>query len=186
MNIYVDLAIILFMILSIIGMLYYLLHGNLVMKPPEVQFSYANLRGTVKKMVDEHAAVDVRGLGLSKQDMQKQEQQRREEMRCLRTCCSGDLGAKEVVKEKIKMYLLRQGINEETILYAIPFHRPSKMSGRELTESLIYINDKGNDIGFITLYDLCKSRIEKFDQEGNRYYEISEADRITAVQKELI
>ena len=140
-NVYTDLAVIVLIMLGMgIGM-YYLLHGNLSVSPPEVRFSYANLREEVRRMMDEHTGADVRGMGLSQKDLRNQEEQRREEMRCLRTCCSGDFGAKEVVKEKIRTYLLRKGVNEQTILYAVPFHRPENMSGRELAESMIYVKD---------------------------------------------
>ena len=175
-SVYTDLAVIVLIIVCIGIGIYYLLHGHVLVSPPEVQFSYANLRQEVKRMMDEHTSADMRGMGLSKQDLRKQEEQRREEMRCLRTCCSGDFGAKEVVKEKIRTYLLRKGVNEQTILYAIPFHRPEKMSGRELAESMISVQDKGEDTGFLALYDLCKSYIEKRDIAGKRYYEISEED----------
>ena len=125
-SVYTDLAVIVLIIVCIGIGIYYLLHGQVLVSPPEVRFSYANLREDVKRMMDEHTSADMRGMGLSKQDLQKQEEQRREEMRCLRTCCSGDFGAKEVVKEKIRTYLLRKGVNEQTILYAIPFHKPEK------------------------------------------------------------
>ena len=176
MSIYVDVALI-FLIIVFLGIVvYYLLHGHVSASPPEVRFSYANLREEVRRMMDEHTAVDIRGMGLSKEDLRNQEEQRREEMRCLRTCCSGDFGAKEVVKEKIRTYLLRKGVNEQTILYAVPFHKPEKMSGRALAESIIYVNDKGEDKGFIALYDLCKDYIEKRDSARKRYYEISLED----------
>ena len=175
-SVYTDLAVIVLISVCIGVGIYYLLHGQILVSPPEVQFSYANLREDVKRMMDEHTSADMRGMGLSKQDLRKQEEQRREEMRCLRTCCSGDFGAKEVVKEKIRTYLLRKGVNEQTILYAIPFHRPEKMSGRELAESLILAHDEGEDKGFLVLYDLCKAYIEKKDHARKRYYEISEED----------
>ena len=175
-SVYTDLAVIVLIIVCIGIGIYYLLHGHVLVSPPEVQFSYANLRQEIKRMMDEHTSADMRGMGLSKQDLQKQEEQRREEMRCLRTCCSGDFGAKEVVKEKIRTYLLRKGVNEQTILYAIPFHRPEKMSGRELAESMISVQDKGEDTGFIALCDFCKAYIEKRDHARKRYYEISEED----------
>lgn len=175
-SVYTDLAVIVLIIVCIGIGIYYLLHGQVSVSPPEVRFSYANLREDVKQMMDEHTSADMRGMGLSKQDLRKQEEQRREEMRCLRTCCSGDFGAKEVVKEKIRTYLLRKGVNEQTILYAIPFHRPEKMSGRELAESLISVHDEGEDKGFLVLYDLCKAYLEKRDTARKRYYEISEED----------
>ena len=100
---YTDLAVIVLIIVCIGIGIYYLLHGQILVSPPEVRFAYANLREEVRRMMDEHTGADVRGMGLSKQDLRKQEEQMREEMRCLRTCCSGDFGAKEVVKEKIKL-----------------------------------------------------------------------------------
>ena len=88
---YTDLAVIVLIIVCIGIGIYYLLHGQILVSPPEVRFAYANLREEVRRMMDEHTGADVRGMGLSKQDLRKQEEQRREEMRCLRTCCSGDL-----------------------------------------------------------------------------------------------
>ena len=65
MSMYADLSVIILIIVCIGIGIYYLLYGQILVSPPEVRYSYANLREDVKRMIDEHASADMRGMGLS-------------------------------------------------------------------------------------------------------------------------
>lgn len=91
----------------------------------------------------------------------------------IRTCCSGNAGSREAVKEIIRTYLSRElGLNETKILLAVPFCEPDKMTAMQLAESMIYLLDKeSDDRGF---QKLCEAYHWGEEREDGNF--VSEAD----------
>ena len=105
-------------------------------------------------------------IGLSEELRRNQEEHRRVVSASIRTCCAGNYGAKETVKEIIKDYLLDElYLNKNSIHSLISFDNPERMSAWELSETMIYYMDKQEEEkGFGLLceaYQLGCRQIEK-------------------------
>ena len=114
--------------------------------------SYHDLLLDVKQMLNDYTSINVFGMGLTEQAVLKQETQRRNISHAIRTCCSGNSGSRSIVKDLIYGYLGSLELNETTIEYIIPFQQPSKMSARQQLETMIYMRDKNDEIGFLELH----------------------------------
>lgn len=177
MSLLINIIIIVLTIFVLIGIGYYFVTREAVVETAEERFSYDSLKQDVKDMVNNYIGVSISGLGLTKQAARNQEEQRRNVARCVRSCCGGNAGAREVVQDIIRNHLTRdKGINEDNILHAIPFNRPKDMTGRQLAECMILHFDGGNDIGFKVLMDEYQLCAPKYDANGSIYYEITEED----------
>lgn len=164
-------------IIFLIALLYFLFKREVNTESVEVRFSYDSLKADAKNYVNNYIGVSINGLGLTKQAIRNQEEQRRNVARCVRSCCGGNAGAREVVQDIIRNYLTRdRGITEENIVHAIPFNRPKDMSGRVLSTCLIQHFDNGEDIGFKVLLDEYQLCVPKKDESGDVYYDITEED----------
>lgn len=143
----------------------------------EKPITYEALCLEVKQHINQYIGMNVLGLGLSRQVMCNQEEQRRIIAKGIRSCCGGDAGARETVKEMIRSYLSKEkGINAKTIGLVIPFHRSEHMTERQLAESMIYFLDREGDTGFLRLqerFGLCDA---KQDENGNEVYEITKEE----------
>ena len=164
-------------IVCLIGFVYYFVTREVEKETVEERFSYNSLKNDVKSMVNNYIGVSISGFGLTKQAVRNQEEQRRNVARCVRSCCGGNAGAREVVQDIIRNFLTRdKGINEDNILHAIPFNRPNDMTARQLAESLLLHFDDGEDKGFRVLLDEYGLCVAKYDENGNAYYDIGEED----------
>ncbi len=84
-----------------------------------------------------------------------QEEYRKTVSKSLRTCCSGNKGAKETVKVIIREHLLHtMGISEGMVEQMIHFHHPEQMTGWYQLETLLYVLGKEQeDMGFSEICD---------------------------------
>ncbi len=74
---------------------------------------------------------------------QHQEEQQRTIAAGIRNCCSGNYGARELIRTLVKSFLLKELATEEKQRHMlIPFHIPEKMSARQQMETLIYWFDR--------------------------------------------
>lgn len=107
-------------------------------------------------MLNEYTEISWMDIGLEEEIRKNQEEHRREISSSIRTCCSGNYGAKETVKELIRSFLteeLQFGRND--ILRLVPFDAPQQMTAWQQLETMIYYLDKEEeDKGF---YKLCKA-----------------------------
>ena len=138
--------------------------------------SYHDLLLDIKQMLNDYTSINVFGMGLTEQAVLKQETQRRNISHAIRTCCSGNSGSRSIVKDLIYGYLGSLELNETTIEYIIPFQQPSKMSARQQLETMIYMRDKNDEIGFLELHKTYNFIRATYDMRGNARYEVSEAD----------
>ena len=71
---------------------------------------------------------------------------------CIRTCCSGDSGAREVVKELIFKFCQEVFPERQDYLELVPFHRPETMTAWQQMEAMIFFLDmKRENQGFFLL-----------------------------------
>ena len=121
----------------------------------KIKFSYQSLCDNTKKQINDIVGTSVAGMGLSKKEAYNQEQQQIAISSYIRTCCSGDSGSREAMKELIRSILIwNLGVNEKTILYAIPFNATHRMTARQMFESMLYkLDEKNRDSGFKHLCD---------------------------------
>lgn len=130
-------------------------------KPPRFeleekeQYSYRQLCHVTQEMLNNYIRESEKAASISADALRNKEEQRRELSDCIRNCNSGNIGAREVVKELIRDYLSnQQRIDESRILYAVPFHSPDLMSSYQLMECLLYDADKARkNYGLRKLYE---------------------------------
>lgn len=148
-----------------------------VTEKKERAVSYEGICAEVKQRINQYIGINVAGMGLSRQMMHNQEEQRQIVAAGIRSCCGGDVGAREAVKELIRSYLSKErGINVKTIGYLVPFQNAEAMTERQLAETMIYVLDKEGDSGFLRLqekFGLCNV---KQDARGNEVYEITKEE----------
>ena len=84
-------------------------------------------------------SVDV---GLDSELRRSREAHQRMVSSCIRTCCSGKLGAKEIVKELIYEFCRELFPEREDYLELLPFDVPEKMTAWQQLEALIFLFDK--------------------------------------------
>lgn len=119
-------------------------------------------------MLDEYTGITLFDTELEEELRNNQEEHRRIVSKCIRSCCSGNFGAKEMVREIIRNYLLDELCLQQTELEKIiPFSTPQNMSPWQMLETIIFYLDKeSSEHGFLLLnerYDFCK------EQRGGGY-----------------
>lgn len=171
-----EILVITVMVLVLIGLLYFYFRKEVVLAEKKNKYTYDELRSEIVTMIDEYIGANVAAMGLPKQVVQNQEEQRRTVARSVRSCNSGNAGARVVVKDLIYNYLVNKGIDENNIDYAIPFNMPKQMSARQLFEIMMYMRDKDDEEGFYLLNKEYQFTTPKEDEEGMWRYEISEED----------
>ena len=96
----------------------------------------------------------------------------------LRNCIYGDFQAKLFVKDSIRDILVKKyGVDDKTIKKSIPFHDPFALSAEEKFSILLYLYRR--EWGIYALEHLIQEYTldtPKFNEEGMRYYEITEED----------
>ena len=177
MNEWGNLFFLFLLIFGLFSLIYFYFHRLQEKQIPEENFSYMQLCQDVKEMMNAYLGMSIAGMGLSKQAVQNQEEQRRILASSVRSCCVGDAGARETVKEIIRLYLSKErGINARTILYAIPFHRPQEMTEYQLAEIMMYMADKETEQGFSYLYKQYNWGTPKRDIDGMTYFQLTKED----------
>lgn len=71
-------------------------------------YSYEMLKESVSGMLSEYAGMQISDAGLSESVYRNQEEYRKLVSESIRSCCSGNCGARETVKELIRFYLLQE------------------------------------------------------------------------------
>ena len=125
-------------------------------------------------MLNEYTGSSMLDIELSEELRRNQEEHRRVVSASIRTCCTGNYGAKETVKEIIKDYLLDDlHLDKKTICSLVPFDNPEKMSAWEISESMIYYMDKQEEEKGFGL--LCETyQLGKVQEERRVGYFIAE------------
>ena len=172
-----DILVIAITIFALIAVMYFLFTRKINDQEEESRYTYETLKKDVKNMVNNYVSVSIDGFGLTKKAVQNQEEQRRNIAECVRICCTGNSGAREVVKDLIRNYLTRdKNINEGNIRRILPFERQKDAPVRALAECLIQHFDNGRDRGFKYLLDEYQLCSPKYDESGDSYYDITEED----------
>lgn len=107
-------------------------------------------------MFNRYTSSHMLDMKLNEELRRNQEEHRRVISTSIRTCCSGNYGAKETVKEIIKEYLLEElFIDEKSICSLVAFDAPTRMTAWEMMETMIYcMNKKEEDKGFGLLCEM--------------------------------
>ncbi len=104
------------------------------------------LKVKIQEMLNEYTAAMVSEIGLDEEIRKNQEEHRRTVSACIRTCCSGNYGAKETVRELIRAYLEDElCLSKSDVHSLIPFYKPANMTSWQQLETLIFILDKEKD-----------------------------------------
>lgn len=106
-------------------------------------------------MLNEYTEMPIADAGLSEGEYRNQEEYRRMLSKSIRTCCSGNYGAKEAVKELIRSYLVRElGLTEKEIKNLLPTDYPELLTGQQMFEVLIYAGDRiKEEYGFFQFWE---------------------------------
>jgi len=114
-------------------------------------------------MLNDYTDAQLLESGLGEELLRNQEEYRRMISQSIRTCCSGNRGARETVKELIRVYLIREiGLNEQNIQEILPFAQEEKLTAMQQMEILIYQN--GEETGFFHLWNQSGWGMEKKDR----------------------
>ncbi len=104
-------------------------------------------------MLHEYTGAQPVGEGWDENILRNQEEYRRMVSLGIRACCSGNYGAKEVVKELIRAYLVRElKVTETNLKELLPVQHPEKLSPWQMFEILVYEEDKDGNYGFRSLW----------------------------------
>lgn len=125
-------------------------------------------------VLNEYTGSSMSDIGLNEELRRNQEEHRRVISSSIRTCCAGNYGAKETVKEIIKEYLLEElQVDETSIVSLIAFNSPKQMSAWQMAETMIYCMDKKEEEKGFGL--LCETyQWGKVREERNTGYFITE------------
>ncbi|MBP3611440.1 MAG: Flp pilus assembly complex ATPase component TadA [Lachnospiraceae bacterium] len=129
---------------------------NLLFKPRELRSalkkplkenstgcSFQELVEQVHEMLQEYTGTSVMDTELEETLRKNQEEYRRLLSKSIRTCCTGNDGARETVKEMIQEYLLEErNMNQQGLWQLIPFNQPEEMTPWQQMETMIYCLDK--------------------------------------------
>ncbi len=107
-------------------------------------------------MFNRYTSSHMLDMKLNEELRRNQEEHRRVISTSIRTCCSGNYGAKETVKEIIKEYLLEELlVDEKSIFSLVAFDVPARMTAWEMMETMIYcMNKKEENKGFGLLCEM--------------------------------
>ena len=143
-NIFLILAIIFIIIL----LLYYLFNNKKDNNEylEEKDYSVAYFVREIKDTFNQILNTSLTEYKLDKTETLKEEKRKENLRRALRNCNSGDISAKDYIKEYIKDLLqLKFEINEDNINHIIPYHDSFKLSIQDKFEILIYVYKKDHD-----------------------------------------
>jgi pilus assembly protein CpaF len=116
--------------------------------------------------------------GLNQDEIDRRLKEKKELRTMLKRCTYADRYAKEYVKKHIADILLKKyKINKENINKYIAFSDVKKMSAQDIFESILYLYKR--DFGVDGLDRLIKDfnfDMEKYNEQGDIYFEISEED----------
>lgn len=117
-------------------------------------------------------------LNLNRRETEKAEQNKSKLRNALRTCCYGDIGKKEFVKDYIMDLLQQQfSVDEEHVDEIIPFGNANLLSTQDKFEIVLFIYKKHYGLnGLKNLIREFELDREQYDSDGEIYYEISEED----------
>ena len=150
----IDIVMVVLIIITLVVIAVMLLKRKDTSLKEQESYSYRSICDGFVKWVNELVATSRMGMGLSDTILQNQDSQSLTILKSIRMCCSGDVGAREAMKELARTYLSRvRGIDEKNILLVVPFHNPKAMSARQLFEAMLYKLDGGEDLGFAKLRD---------------------------------
>lgn len=171
-----NMIIIILIIIAIIALAYYILSKEAEKIETKTRYSYDELQQLVLKMFDDYTSANISGMGLTRQAMKKQEEHRKSVASMVRTCCSGNAGSRIVTKDMIYGYLVNLGLNDDSIEYTIPFRQPRLMSARQMFETMMYMNDKEGESGFLNLHEKYDFMIPVTCESNTVRYEVSDDD----------
>ena len=136
--------------------------------------TYESVCEEISQVINDYISVDVHQIALTPKEAAKQEEHRREVSKSVRSCCSGDLGAREVVKEIISNYLSRdRGLTEDDLNNIIPFDNEFQLTARQLMEIMIYKLDQGRGRGFKKMCDETDILEPRRLENGDLIFEIT-------------
>jgi hypothetical protein len=96
----------------------------------------------IQEMLYEYTGTGNIDVGLEPELRKRREEHQRLVSSCIRTCCSGNFGAKEVVKELIYEFCNELFPQREAYLELMPFDMPDKMSAWQQLETMIFYLDR--------------------------------------------
>lgn len=107
------------------------------------KYSIPKIRKFAEAKLTELTTANLYNLGLSEDEFIRQTRRRKELKDALRHCNTGDISSKTYVVEFIYDYLNQSyGFNEENINFAIPFDTQSQLSGQDVFDILLYLEEK--------------------------------------------
>ncbi len=97
----------------------------------------------MQEMLHEYTGTSVMDTELEEALRKNQEEYRRMISKSIRTCCTGNDGARETVKEMIQEYLLEeQKLDQQGLRQLVPFDHPEEMTPWQQMETMIYCLDR--------------------------------------------
>lgn len=150
----------------------------------EDYLSLEYLKLQIRNLFHEITNQNITELYLNKKETKKREQQKARLSTALRSCCHGNQGEKEYVKDYIKDLLQSSlNINETTINQVIPFLQPWLLSTQDKFEILLYLKKlEYRNRAFEELSMICHFEDVKVNEYGT-YYEITKEDIHKAYEK---
>lgn len=136
-----------------------------------VTHSLDELRREIAAVFSSLMKINVKDLNLNKADSMEYEQNKKYLRQALRTCCYGDLAAKDYVKEYMKDLLQNQfGINERNIQQLISFSESTSLSAIDKFDILLHCYKR--EYGFLGLERFLIDNglfVGKMNEHGIRY-----------------
>lgn len=107
------------------------------------KYSLEQVKQFVEDRLTQLTTTNLYNLGLSEEDFGQQTRRRQELKDALKKCNTGDINSKTYVVEFLYEDLHdNYGFNEENVNWAIPFHTPSKLTGQEVFDIILYLEEK--------------------------------------------
>lgn len=106
-------------------------------------YSMHELKVKIQEMLNEYTGTTLLDVGLDEELRKNQEEHRRAVSASIRTCCAGNYGAKETIRELICSYLTDDlKLARTELRRLIPFDIPQQMTAWQQLETLIFVQDK--------------------------------------------
>lgn len=117
------------------------------------EYTVAALQDYISEVMIANTTGNLYEEGLTEESFNRKKRRRNELKEALKTCNTGNLAAKKLVRAYIYDSLKKdKKINETTINYAIPFNVPSKMTTRDKFDTALYVafkTKKYNALGWL-------------------------------------